>query len=98
MKKIFAVCFFTLTIGGFMNAQNNVALTDHSSMLNWQQSFGKAQKLTKSKKKLLLIFFTGSDWCGPCKKLVADFFESEKFKNIAAWRIYFVLFIIPIKL
>ena len=31
----------------------------------------------------MLIFFTGSDWCGPCKMLVEDFFESDKFKEIA---------------
>ncbi len=31
----------------------------------------------------MLLYFTGSDWCGPCKALSKDFFESEKFKSHA---------------
>ena len=46
-------------------------------------SFKKAQKLASRKNKPLLVFFTGSDWCGPCKNLHKDFFETEKFKKIA---------------
>jgi len=54
-----------------------------SKHVKWQKSFEKAQKLALRKNKPLLVFFTGSDWCGPCKNLHKDFFESDKFIEIA---------------
>ena len=29
------------------------------------------------------MFFTGSDWCGPCKMLHADLFDNEEFIKYA---------------
>lgn len=51
--------------------------------LNWKESFKTAKEIAKIEKKPILVFFTGSDWCGPCKRLVSDFFETEEFKEIA---------------
>lgn len=51
--------------------------------VEWEKDFDKAKKIAKRQHKPLLIFFTGSDWCGPCKMLVEDFFESKKFKKLA---------------
>lgn len=85
MKKIIVACFFTLAFSFFTSAQDRVEeSTSSHNQLNWEGSFKKAQKLAKAQEKPLLIFFTGSDWCGPCKMLVTDFFDSEKFKEIAA--------------
>ncbi len=81
MRKIVVVCFFILAVSSNMNSQANFEIP--TIKLNWQQSFSNAQTLSISEKKPLLIFFTGSDWCGPCKMLVTDFFESEKFVKIA---------------
>ncbi|AOW20275.1 thioredoxin family protein [Urechidicola croceus] len=50
----------------------------------WQNDYDEAVKIAKNEKKPILIFFTGSDWCGPCKMLMSDFFQSSKFKSIAA--------------
>jgi len=61
-------------------AQDSVAI-NHDSTNIWQQDFSNAEKLAKSSDKPMLIFFTGSDWCGPCKMLVSDVFESEKFNK-----------------
>ena len=68
----------TFMTSGF--AQDRVAI-NHDSTNIWQQDFSNAEKLTKSTDKPMLIFFTGSDWCGPCKMLVSDVFESEKFNK-----------------
>lgn len=54
-----------------------------ANVLTWQTSFDDAVKLAKKKKKPLLVFFTGSDWCGPCKMLHADLFENEEFITLA---------------
>ena len=54
---------------------------DHD--VKWQDDYDKAVKKAKKQDKPILLFFTGSDWCGPCKMLVEDFFESNKFAKIA---------------
>jgi len=51
--------------------------------LNWVSSYKKAVRLSRKKDKALLIFFTGSDWCGFCKSLEKHFLSSEDFIEIA---------------
>ena len=51
--------------------------------LNWQTNFEEAKKLAKSQNKLILIYFTGSDWSKPSKMLNKDFFYTKKFQKIA---------------
>tara|TARA_R110002073_G_scaffold139232_2_gene289256 strand:+ start:32881 stop:33354 length:474 start_codon:yes stop_codon:yes gene_type:complete len=51
--------------------------------LNWQTDFESAKTIAKSKKKLILIYFTGSDWSTSCKNLNEDFFYTDKFKSLA---------------
>ena len=50
----------------------------------WMTDLAKAQTKAKEEKKLVLIDFTGSDWCPPCKKLHQDIFMSQEFKDYAA--------------
>lgn len=45
----------------------------------WNTNLEEALIQTKKNKKSVLVYFTGSDWCGPCQALKKDFFESEKF-------------------
>jgi thioredoxin-related protein/tetratricopeptide (TPR) repeat protein len=49
----------------------------------WQTDFEAAKAKAKAEKKLLLVDFTGSDWCGWCKRLVAEVFGKEEFKKEA---------------
>ena len=51
--------------------------------LDWSPTFKKALKKSKKEKKPVLIYFTGSDWCGPCKILDNKLFHTEKFKTLA---------------
>ena len=44
---------------------------DHD--VKWQDDYDKAVKKAKKQDKPILLFFTGSDWCGPCKMLVKIF-------------------------
>lgn len=69
-----------LFIGLFLST---VSMMAQSEKINWEKDYKNAIKLAKKQDKLVLLFFTGSDWCGPCKMLVADFFESGKLKKIA---------------
>lgn len=47
----------------------------------WTADFEAAKKDATASGKDLLIDFTGSDWCGWCKKLVAEVFSQEAFKQ-----------------
>ncbi len=76
MKKIILTILFVSLSSNFLNAQE----TDG---LHWVDSFEQAKKIAKKESKPILIFFTGSDWCGLCKMLDKDFFASDKFKKIA---------------
>ena len=51
--------------------------------LNWETNFETAKKTAKKNKKVILLYFTGSDWSAACKNLNKDFFYTEKFKKIA---------------
>ncbi|UPT71140.1 MAG: thioredoxin family protein [Flavobacterium sp. JAD_PAG50586_2] len=49
----------------------------------WEPSFENAKKTAKEKHELILLNFSGSDWCGPCIVTRKDFFESEVFTKMA---------------
>jgi protein disulfide-isomerase len=50
---------------------------------SWQTDYKKAQGEAKANHKLLLLNFTGSDWCGWCIKLDRDVFSKPEFKDYA---------------
>lgn len=47
--------------------------------LSWETDFNTAKLKAKKSNKPILMLFTGSDWCPPCKLLKKDFFNSSKF-------------------
>jgi len=51
--------------------------------IQWEPSFENAKKTAKEKKELILLNFSGSDWCGPCIVLRRDYLESEVFTTMA---------------
>src|SRR4051812_4548295 len=50
--------------------------------LEWYTDLNKANEAATKTGKPLFAFFTGSDWCGWCRKLNADVFDKPGFK---AW-------------
>ena len=49
----------------------------------WQTNMDKAMLMAAKENKDILIDFTGSDWCGWCKKLDAEVFSTDMFKTEA---------------
>jgi thioredoxin-related protein len=47
----------------------------------WLTDFEKAKQTATSEHKLVLLNFSGSDWCGPCIRLSKEIFESDQFKK-----------------
>ena len=71
MKKIFLTLF--LVLGSF---------TIQAQELTWETDVNKAMEVSKKSKKPMLMFFTGSDWCGWCIRLQKEVLKTPEF---AAW-------------
>ena len=53
------------------------------SFYKWQPDFETAKKVARQKHELILLNFSGSDWCGPCMLLRKKIFESDVFSKMA---------------
>jgi protein disulfide-isomerase len=80
MKYLLAVLLIAFSFNGF--AQQNE--------LVWHTDANKAINLSVQSGKPLYIFFTGSDWCGWCKKLVREVFVKPEFATWAAKNVILV--------
>jgi thioredoxin-related protein len=49
----------------------------------WMGNFNEAQNEAKKSHKLILVNFSGSDWCGPCIRLRKEILESATFEDYA---------------
>ena len=49
----------------------------------WDDDYEKAVAKAKEEKKMVLLDFTGSDWCGWCIKLDKEVFSKKEFKDYA---------------
>jgi thioredoxin-related protein len=50
----------------------------------WGTDLKKAQEEAKSSNKLVLLDFTGSDWCGWCMRFNKEVFSQSAFKDYAS--------------
>jgi protein disulfide-isomerase len=65
-------------------AENKPDNTVPSAKPGWLTNFDQAQKEAQSKNRLLLMDFTGSDWCGWCIMLDKEVFSKPEFKDYAS--------------
>ena len=70
---LFAVAAFIFISAPFASAEESGSLTDYK----------KAQQEAKANNKFLLLNFTGSDWCGWCKKFDKEVLLQPEFKDFA---------------
>jgi len=73
MKKILSAWFVCCVAASLMAADPS-----------WMTSLPDATAKAGKEKKLLFLDFTGSDWCGWCKKLDAEVFSKPEFIQYAA--------------
>ena len=52
--------------------------------LTWLTDLDEAKKIAAKDNKKILVDFTGSDWCPPCKQLHKVVFESPEFAAVAS--------------
>ncbi|WP_242155488.1 thioredoxin family protein [Aestuariivivens sediminis] len=51
--------------------------------LIWHTDMKKASEIAIRESKPVLMFFTGSDWCGWCKRLQKEVFQTQDFESWA---------------
>ncbi|HLP76404.1 MAG TPA: thioredoxin family protein [Candidatus Paceibacterota bacterium] len=56
----------------------------------WMTDAAKAQARAKAENKMVLLDFTGSDWCPWCIKLDKEVFATPEFKSYAATNLVLV--------
>lgn len=56
----------------------------------WLTDFDQAKKQAQEKHALILLNFSGSDWCGPCMRMHKEIFDSESFKQLAGDKLVLV--------
>lgn len=72
MKKL-VICLVLVIVTQLVFAQDNI------ESIVWETDFELAKSKSQKTKKPILMLFTGSDWCAPCKMLKANFFDSSEF-------------------
>jgi thioredoxin-related protein len=56
----------------------------------WLTNFDEAKISAEQQHKMILLNFSGSDWCGPCIKMKKEVFESETFNDIASKKLILI--------
>jgi len=79
MKHLVLALALFLSVQGFSQDYYE----EEEPNITWLTDVEEAKALSQDTKKPIIIYFTGSDWCGPCKMLKKDFFSTEKFEKIA---------------
>ncbi len=54
-----------------------------ASFTAWEPNFENAKKTAKQDHKLILLNFSGSDWCGPCIRMHKEIFGDASFLEMA---------------
>lgn len=73
MVRILLVSFLTILLSGNSFAQK----------LTWHTDMEEAINVAIKEKKKMLLFFTGSDWCGWCIKLQNEVLKTSDFEKWA---------------
>ena len=75
--KTYRFFLFAVAVSVFISAPFASAESD------WLTDYKKAQQEAKAGNKFLLLDFTGSDWCGWCKKFDREVLLKPEFKDYA---------------
>lgn len=79
MKKIFLIALFLVG-----------AIAVQAQELKWYTDVKEAVTVSNKEKKPMLLFFTGSDWCGWCIRLQNEVLKTEEFKKWASGNVVLV--------
>ncbi|MCB1181361.1 MAG: thioredoxin family protein [Chlamydiia bacterium] len=98
LKKFFVFIIATTLISvGMVQAeerQTDKQVTSGTQMkqgeLKWYTNYKEAEAVAKKENLPMLLFFTGSDWCGWCKKIDKEIFEQKNFASAVGEKFVFL--------
>ena len=61
-----------------------------SVQAQWEPDFGAAKAKAAEGHKLILLNFSGSDWCGPCIMFRREYLDSKAFQDFASGHLILV--------
>ena len=73
MKKLILLLFVSLSFTAFSQQVEN----------NWTTDMNEAIQISQQTGKPIMLFFTGSDWCGWCVKLKKEVYKTSEFNKWA---------------
>lgn len=78
MKNIHSLIVFLFLFISLESQAQNDSITKNDT-LTWYTDLSKASEISTATNKPIFAFFTGSDWCGWCKRLQKDVFAKAEF-------------------
>jgi protein disulfide-isomerase len=91
-KFTFIFCSLICIFSSLTQAQTPGA----RATIQWQTNYEQAVQQSKATNKPLILFFTGSDWCGWCNKLDEEALETIEFADTIANKFIFVKLDFPL--
>ena len=85
-KSLAVLTATALVMTSFSNA-----FADYDHYKGWTRSFEEAKELAAKDGKAILMEFTGSDWCPPCKALHKNVLSQDVFQTVKEDYILLVL-------
>ncbi len=79
IKTIIILSIVFITSTAFIANKNIASPKPKTEELKWYTDFDVARKLAQKENKVIFAFFTGSDWCGWCRRLQTNVFAKPAF-------------------
>lgn len=96
MKRYSQLVFALLCFFSTFNTPVHSATISRSG-ISWTTDYDQALKESKATSTPIMLFFTGSDWCGWCTKLEKEILDTPEFANTAENKLIFVKLDFPLK-
>lgn len=87
MGKLFLLCATTVSFSLWGSGESH---------LTWKSTYQEAREESKSTSKPIVLFFTGSDWCGWCHKLEKEVLNTPEFAELVGKDFIFVTVDFPL--
>ena len=97
MKKVFLLALMSTTLlyaQSYQDHSNGNTDDSHKAQaggkVTWVDNFEQAMQSASKSNKPIILYFTGSDWCGWCKKMDQEVFSSPAFAEEVGHKFVFV--------
>lgn len=87
MKQLATFLLFFFALASNLNLD---ASSQGNQGIQWQTNYENALNQAKASGQPIILFFTGSDWCGWCNRLEEEVFDTAEFANLSGNKFIFL--------